>query len=140
MVKELKPEEFDEHLMPIFESVAKRVHYAGGEFNPGHFFPHWRKLMELNIARTWEMPGDAVLSAVFVKHTFTGEMTGLISFWFKRAGAPNAEPLIEAAKAAGKELGCRILNSSEHCDSNPMEAKYNRMGFHLAEKVFRILL
>ena len=110
MVKELKPEEFDEHLMPIFESVAKRVHYAGGEFNPGHFFPHWRKLMELKIARTWEMSGDAVLGAVFVLHTFTGLPTGLVSFWFKREGASNAEPLMEAAKTAARGFGCRVCS------------------------------
>lgn len=139
-VRELKPDEFTERLMPIFDSVVARVPYPGEFINPGYFFPHWRNLMQLGIARTWEMPGDAVLGAVFAPHTFNGEKVGLINFWFKREGAPSAKPLMDVAKKVSKESGCKLLFSSEFAASNVMEPFYRGEGFEKSETVFRKVL
>ena len=140
-VRELTADEFNERLMPIFRDVEPHLRYPGGHFNPDFFFPHWRRLMQLGVARSWEQgSGDAVLGAVFTENTFTGKKIGLVHFWFKRDGAPNAEPLMEIAEKAAREIGCILFHSSESRDSRPMGKKYLRLGFEPSEVVYRKVL
>lgn len=141
-VRELSPEEFNERLMPIFLSVGARFSYPGGDFNPGYFFPHWRKLMSLGVARTWEMPGDAVLGALFAENTFTGKKNGLVHFWFKRDGAPSALPLLSEAIEAARGEGCILFHSASYRDlhGEKMDCKYYRLGFEESERIFRKIL
>lgn len=144
MIKELSPEEFNERLLPIFEDVHSQIeNYYAGNFNPGFFFPTWRGYMRSGIARTWEQgPGDAVIGVIFHHNTFTGRPSALVSFWFKRRGAPSALPLLEVAEVVAREKNCGSLHSAAFAELNggPMEDKYIRLGFEESETIFRKIL
>lgn len=142
LVRELSPDEFNEHLMPIFTDIEARIPYPGGAFNPEHFFSTWRQYMRLGLARTWEMPGDAVLGATFTENTFSGKKTALVHFWFKRTGAPSAMPLLDQAIEAARDEGCVLFHSSAYRQSEgeKMDCKYYRLGFDESERIFRKVL
>ncbi len=137
MIRELTPEQFTDRLLPIFTDVQARVNYPG-EFKPGYFFPHWRRMMELGVARVWEQgPGDAVLGAIFCPNTFTGEKTALVHFWFKRTNAPDATPLLDEATKTAKANGCKFIFSAAYGASGSLMVKYRFMGFEPSEAIFR---
>lgn len=136
-VRELTPEEFTDRLEPIFRDVESRVTCPSWSFEPGYFFPNWRQLMKLKVARTWEMPGNAVLGAIFSNDTFTGTSNAYVHFWFKRTGAPSAQPLLDVAESAARAAGCKFLHSATFAGSNSLERKYCRQRFEKTETVFR---
>jgi hypothetical protein len=109
-VRELKSTEFTERLEPIFRSVESRLpeHLRGRKAE--YFFPHWRRLMELGVARTWEIP-DAVLGMLITPDIFSGTSVAHIPFWFKLAGSKSpAKLLLKAAEEAAKKSGCVRLS------------------------------
>lgn len=143
MVKELTPEEFNERLLPIFRDVQKRFVYPGGEFNPEHFFSTWQNLMRLKVARTWEQgPGDAVLGAIFSPNIFVKNPNALVSFWFKRDGAPSAVPVMKTCIEAARGVGCKLVYSSAYhgLDSERVASSYLKLGFEKSEDIFRLIL
>lgn len=140
MVKELTPDEFTDRLLPIFRDVESRVSYPGGDFNPEHFFSTWQNLMRLKVARTWEQgPGDAVLGAIFSPNLFVKNPNALVSFWFKKIGAPSALPVMEACIVAAREAGCSLIYSAAYGGLSPTttETRYRGLGFEQSEIIFR---
>lgn len=143
MVKELTPDEFTDRLLPIFRDVESRATYPGGDFNPEHFFSTWQNLMKLKVARTWEQgPGDAVLGAIFSPNLFVKNPNALVSFWFKKIGAPSALPVMEACITAAREAGCKLIYSAAYHGLNfsKTAGKYQHLGFEESEVIFRKLL
>lgn len=137
MVRELKFVEFTERLLPIFLSVAERLN-ADNKYpvnpNPAHFFPQWRRLMELDVARTWEVPG-AVLGALFVPNLFTGDREALICFWFALPNTRGTLELIDAVEKAAKNLGCTRVKSAAFgvLRGDSMERLYKSLGYECVE-------
>lgn len=132
MLRELKAHEFDERLAPIFEEVQADAGHAGA-LNSDFFFPHWQHLMELGIARTWEVPG-AVLGALFVNDTFRGTPTALSVFWVSTKAARKGGEclkLLGAFEAAAREKKCTRMLMTAHCDANykAMQRMFKRRGF-----------
>jgi GNAT superfamily N-acetyltransferase len=138
-VKELKPENFTERLEPIFQHISEEI----GEpdrLNSKHFFPQWRRMMELGVARVWETEG-AVLGAIFVPELYSGKPRAYCHFWFAlpaARGTGRPLELMRAFLAAAKEAGCAEVFSSSHVRSNPehMFRIYQNEGFSLSEHVF----
>jgi len=135
-VVELRPEEFTDRLLPIFMSVAMRLNAEGYPVipSPAYFFPHWRKLMEMGLARTWEIPG-AVAGVLFVPNMFTAEPEALICFWFSLPDTSGTIELLKAVEAAAKESHCLNLRSAAFgvLRGSAMERLYKSLGFKCVE-------
>lgn len=138
-VRELHSIQFTERLEPIFRHIEAESGIAG-RFDPAYFFPHWRKLMELGIARTWEVEG-AVLGALFANDTFNGRLMGLVMFWFalpavRGTGAPLE--LLAEFESAAKKAGCKVISSAAYEGIKPMHTSriYQNRGYDLTESIF----
>jgi hypothetical protein len=79
MVLELKPDEFNERLLPIFEQTAHEVGKPE-RLVPSYFFPNWRNLMTSGIARTWELNG-VILGALFYPDIYGGKKHASVMFF-----------------------------------------------------------
>jgi hypothetical protein len=137
---ELTAPQFTERLLPIFLSVAERLNATGKypvQPNPAHFFPQWRRLMELGVARTWEIPG-AVLGALFVPNLFTGEAEALVCFWFALPNTRGTLELMDFAEHAARDAGCVRLKSAAFgvLRGDAMERLYQSLDFVPVETGF----
>lgn len=136
-MKELKSIEFTERLAPIFEHISRE---SGEPFDATYFFPHWRHLMELGVARSWENDG-CVLGAIFTPDLFSGNNRGLVYFWFSLPevrGTGKPKELMTAFKEAAKLAGCKKCSSAAHVklNHNGVSRLYMNAGFSLSESVY----
>lgn len=136
---ELNPSEFDKHLEPIFLHMEKEAAQPG-RYNPEHFYPTWQKLMQLGIARTWEVPG-CVLGALFFDDAFSGKRQGAVHFWWalpevRGTGAPIR--VFKQFERAARASGCKQLLSYAYETLNPsnLHAVYPRLGYRQSETAF----
>jgi hypothetical protein len=137
MVKELKSHEVTERISPIFEHISQE---AGVPFASAHFFPHWRRMMDIGVARIWENDG-CVLGAIFSPDVFNGNLRGLVYFWFalpeaRGTGRPSA--LLSEFEKAAAACGCRNISISSHVAVSPeyMERMLDQKGYEASELVF----
>lgn len=143
MVRELQPVEFTERLSPIFETVLAEANYPA-KFNPAYFFPHWRRMMELQVVKTWEADEKAVLGALFVPETFSGEKQALCVFWFclpeqRRKGIGQA--LFQEFDREARKQGCRFEHSAANVlDHDARGVGYLTRGFEKVETIYRKVL
>ncbi len=142
MVSELKPEDFDERYAPIVEEVVKNASYW--KFDANYFFPHWRKLMKLGLARTWEAPG-AILGALIVENLYSGAKTALVVFWFSKEEGRQGKhtlKLMETAIREVKKAGAVSIASSAYFKLNgkKMNRLYKILGFEELETVHQKFL
>jgi len=142
-VRELQPHEFTERLSPIFEAVLTEAKYPV-KFKPDYFFPHWRHLMELGVASTWESYGKAVLGALFVPELFSGERQALCVFWFSLPevrGRGIGKALFQALdEEAKKRNSYAVFASANVLNTDEREAGYLANGFTRVEALFRKVL
>jgi GNAT superfamily N-acetyltransferase len=137
------PDEFDARFRPLFDEAGRMSGHAD-TFSADYFFPYWRKLMGLKLARTWETPG-AALGALFVPETFTGLPTALVVFWWSlpegRKGGASLQ-LLDAVEAVAREEKCAGLYVAGQVKMRreAMARLYRRKGFTEVESVFRKLL
>jgi hypothetical protein len=136
-VKELKSIEFTERLAPIFEYISRE---SGVSFDGSYFFPHWRHLMELGVARAWTDEG-CVLGAIFTPDLFSGDMRGLVYFWLALPhirGTDKPIKLFRSFQIASELSGCKKLSSAAHANLNhaKMCRNYENAGFKLTESVY----
>lgn len=143
MVRELKFTEFTERLSPIFEAVLREANYPV-RFNAGYFFSHWRRLMELGVAKTWESEGKAVLGALFVPELFSGEPQGICNFWFclpEARGQGLGQALFAEFEKVAREKGCyAIFSSANVIETDKRCVGYLTSGFSKVETTFRKVL
>lgn len=127
MVTELKPEQFDERLEPIFRSVESRLpeHLRGRKAE--YFFPTWREFMKRGFARAWQVPG-AVLGMLITPDIFSGMTVAHVPFWFALPGSWHSMSLLYAAEKAAKEEGCLRLSIAAY--SGLDDARLGRIYFH----------
>jgi GNAT superfamily N-acetyltransferase len=134
--KEIKMEDFIENRYLIYyrfiEARAKR------QANPVHFFKEWRKWMELDIAKTFEVPGG-LLGMIFTPDIFTGDFDAQIVFWWALPDCKDGLKLMEAAIEQAKARRCRRLQSAafEQFRGEAMGRLYRRMGFVQTETIFQ---
>lgn len=137
MPTELKPDEFTERLTPIFESVRLRLPAHLQQRDLGYFFPQWRKLMGMKLARTWEIP-DAVLGALFTRDIFSGTPVAHVVFFFSLPGTKGTMGLLKAAEIAAKESGCPRISTTAYgaLEGERIAEIYHAFGWAMTEKVF----
>lgn len=139
MLKELLPHEFTERLLPIFLHIEHETGILGRN-NPKHFFPAWRRMMEIGVARTWENDG-CVLGALFTPEIYSGNIQVHVFFWFslpEARGTGRPIDLMKACEEAARQAGAFKLSSSAHVKSSPQRAEnaYKKLGFEFSESVF----
>jgi hypothetical protein len=83
MFRELKASEFNESLEPIFRSVESRLPGCLQGRKSEYFFPRWRSLMDLKLARVWHVP-DAVLGLLITPDILSGDPVAHVPFWFSK--------------------------------------------------------
>jgi hypothetical protein len=136
--RELKSSEFTERLEPIFRSVESRLpgHLRGRKSE--YFFPRWRALMDLGVARTWEIPG-AVLGLLLVPDIFSGIPVASVPFWFSLPDTKGTLELLHAAEHAARESGCKRIGiaSFNVLDGDRVSKIYMRAGYAHTECVFQ---
>lgn len=136
--RELNPEQFTERLEPIFRSVEARLpeHLRGRKSE--YFFPHWRHLMELKVARTWEIPG-AVLGMLTTPDIFSGVSVAYVPFWFALPGTRHALELLTAAEEAAKQAGCLRLGIAAFrgLEDERLSRVYFHRGYDQTESTFQ---
>lgn len=142
-VKELKFFEFGEHLWPIFLHIEQETQIKDRN-NPRHFFPAWRRMMEIGVARTWETEG-AVLGAIFTPELFSGKIQVHVIFWFslpEARGTGRPQELLSACEEAARAAGAFKISSSAHVKSNPICAtrSYLKRGYEKSEELFTLAL
>src|SRR5688572_14723631 len=111
--KELLPEEFNDRLLPIFQSVLRE---GGLRFNPESFFKKWQDYMTWKIARTWEADG-CVLGAMFTKDLFGDQLRAQVVFWFslpRVRGLGGTREVFRTFEKAAKAAGCVDIQSAAH--------------------------
>jgi|SRR5712664_1976629 len=138
-VKELRPENFTERLEPIFRHIEKEINEPG-RLNSAHFFPCWRRLMELGVARTWETEG-AVLGAIYSPDPFSGKTRAHVCFWFslpEARGTGETMNLLITFEQASKKAGCTVISSSASMKVNPgkLSRIYLHRGYFLSEQIY----
>lgn len=141
-VSELKPEEFNEALLPIFHGVRDGYKLRAGFETPGEFAPdlfirQWRSLMTTGLARTWSVPG-AVLGAIFTPSMFTGDKTAVVVFWDAEKGCSRSRELLSFCERAAREAGCVSVQASalNNSRSRVMKRFYRMAGFNESETIF----
>lgn len=139
MIRELQHTEFTERLSPIFLGIEQETGFVG-RFNPNHFYPAWRRMMEIGVARTWEIEG-AVLGAIFTPELYSGKIQAHVIFWFSlpsARGTGRPQELMVACEAAAKSVGAFKLSTSAHVKSAPERAEraYKKLDFEFSESVF----
>lgn len=136
--RELKPLEFTERLEPIFRSVESRLpkHLQNREFK--YLGPRWRSLMDLGVARTWEIP-NAVLGMLITPDLFSGIPLANVVFWFSLPGTKGTVALLRAAEQAAQSAGCaRISIAAYGClEGERIGDLYNSRGYAQTEKIFQ---
>lgn len=141
MVLELTPKEFTEKFAPIFEEVVQNGQYPW-KFNAEHFFPEWRKLMVLGLARTWYSTG-IVTGVLFVNNLFSGKLTALVVFWFSKSTERKfgrTLTVLKTAIQAAKDAGAVKISIAAYGKLNGklMERLYRVLGFEQTETVFEL--
>ena len=139
MPRELKSHEFTERLEPIFLHIEQETGFKG-RVNRKHFFPAWRRMMEIGVARTWETEG-AVLGAIFTPELYSGQIQVHVIFWFalpEARGTGRPQALLEACELAAANAGAFKISSSAHVKSSPARAAgaYHKRGYEETETVF----
>lgn len=147
-VRELNSIQFTERLEPIFRSVESRLpeHLRGRKAE--YFFPRWRSLMDLKVARTWELSGivdegsdefwGAVLGMLITPDIFSGVPVAHIPFWFSIPGTKGTRKLLDAAENAAKTAGCaRISIAAFDCLNGDHVAElYSARDYVQTERTF----
>lgn len=135
--RELKPTEFTERLEPIFRSVESRLPENLRGRKSEYFFPHWRHLMELGVARTWEIP-NAVLGMFCTPDIFGGVSQASVVFWFSIPGTPETIRLLEAAETAATKCNAAIqIAAYDGLDGDRIAEIYRSRGYVQTERIFR---
>jgi hypothetical protein len=138
MLRELQVTEFTERLEPIFRSVESRLPENLQGRRAEYFFPRWRHLMELGVARTWEIPG-AVLGMLITPDIFSGTPVAHVPFWFSFPETPGTGELLRRAEKVAKESGCaRISIAAFDClDGDRIADIYRNCGYAQTERTFQ---
>lgn len=146
-VKELSAYDFNDRLLPIFQHVhdnykIRKDYLVPGIFNPDGFFDQWQQLMELGIAKAWEIPNAAVLGAMVSTNVFTGEKVTMVVFWDSSGNTKEAVKLLDACEKFSRESGCSqlYLSALNNDRSEVMQRFCRRKGFKNSETVFTKLL
>lgn len=122
-MKELLPHEFHEKYEPIFLHIEQETGFVG-RFNPKHFFPVWRRMMEIGVARTWVTDG-AILGATFTSELYSGDIQVHVVFWFslpEARGTGRPQELLDACELAAKKALAFKISSCAHVKSVPARA------------------
>jgi hypothetical protein len=103
-----------------------------------YFFPRWRALMELKVARTWEIPG-AVLGMLITPDIFSGVLVAHIPFWFSIPGTPGTHELLQVAEFAAQDAGCaRVSIAAFDClNGDRIAGVYINRGYAQTERTFQ---
>jgi hypothetical protein len=150
MVHELKPLEFTERLEPIFRSVEARLPKEMQGRKAEYFFPRWRALMEMGVARAWELPrptdgdgnewGDrwAVIGLLITPDIFSGVSVAHIPFWFSLPKTKGTLELLDAAEAAAKKAKCKRISIAafECLDGDRIAMLYRNRDYGQIERTF----
>lgn len=140
-VTEIRPADFNERLEPIFRSVESRLpeHLRGRKAE--YFFPRWRALMDLGVARAWGVPG-AVIGLLVTPDIFSGTSVAHVPFWFSLPGSKNALSLLRTAERAAKEAKCARFSIAAFSDLNfeRMTWLYLHRGYSTTEVTFQKIL
>lgn len=138
MVTELKPENFTERLEPIFRSVESRLPEKLRGRNLTYFWPQWRNLMKLGVARTWEIE-NAVLGCLFTPDIFSGAPQASVVFWFSTPGTKGTRELLDAAEHAAQAAGCKRISIAAYgaLEGDRIAELYRAFGYAETEKVFQ---
>lgn len=139
MIRELQHSDFTERLEPIFLHIERETGFTG-RFKSKHFFPAWRRMLEIGVARTWETDG-AVLGAIFTPELFGGDIQVHVIFWFslpEARGTGRPLELLDACEAVAANAGAFKISSSAHVKSTPARAAavYRKRGYEETETVF----
>jgi hypothetical protein len=151
-VRELKSTEFTERLEPIFRSVESRLpeHLRGRKAE--YFFPHWRHLMELGVARTWELSqamedgdgnawGDAcaVIGLFIVPDIFSGDSVASVPFWFSLPGTTNTLLLLGSIERAARDAKCKRISIAafDTLEGERVAKIYDYVGYSQTERTFQ---
>jgi hypothetical protein len=114
-----------------------------------YFFPRWRALMDLKVARTWELAGivdassdefwGAVLGMLITPDIFSGTLVAHIPFWFSIPGTEGTRELLDAAENAAKTAGCaRISIAAFDClNGDRIAGVYINRGYAQTERTFQ---
>jgi len=139
MLRELKSTEFTERLEPIFRSVESRLPENLQGRKATYFFPHWRRLMELGIAWTWELSEGAVLGMLITPDIFSGIPVAHVPFWFALPGTKGARQLLDVAEEAARKAKCaRISIAAFEClDGDRIADIYRARDYVQTERTFQ---
>lgn len=139
MLRELKYTEFTERLWPIFDHIEHETGFVG-RCNQKYFFPAWRRMMEIGVARTWENDG-AILGAIFTPEIYSGKTQVHVIFWFslpEARGTGRPQELLDACESAAKSAEAFKISSCSHVKSVPARAAgaVRKRGYEESETVF----
>jgi hypothetical protein len=136
MVTELKPEEFNERLLPIFEHTAKEVGKPE-RLVPSYFFPNWRNLMASGIARTWEAK-DVILGALFYPDVYGGKKHASVMFFTALPSARGIGRAIRVFDTFDKAADGMQKSSAAYMALIPerMRKLYRSRGYELTEEIW----
>lgn len=140
MIRELKPEEFDLSLDPIFRHVETEIGETGKRGNSDYFYKNWQHMMKAGIARTWADDG-CVLGALFYPDCYNGSKRACALFWFalpEARGTGRPMGLLDAFEQASRETGCEVISIASHESVAPEKTQriYEKRGYKMTERTF----
>ena len=140
VIREILPHEFTDENFGRLAQTADAKCKPPRRFNPEHYFPTMKQLMEIDMAKAWTNEArNAFLVALFSRNIFSGDNVGLVQFWVS-SGADNQASLdlLAEFQAEAARRGCAATYASafRNYRTAGMTRLFRRLGYEPHEMGF----